>query len=266
MVIGIGGSYLGARAVIELPELPNYNLKQKDTPDIYFAGNGLSTDALLRGAGAGRRTGISPSTSSPSPAPPPSPPWPSASSRELLEKKYGKEGGRGSASTPPPTRHRGAAQGPGGRRGLRELRGARRRRRTLQRPHRRRPAAHRRGGHRHRRPDGAARRGDGALLDLRDSGQPRVAVRRRAPRALRRGQEHRAAGLLRAVLPLHGASGGSSSTARARARTARASSPPASSSPPTCTPWVSTSRRAARRCWRPSCALTRAARSVIVPV
>ena len=47
VVIGIGGSYLGARAVIELLASHNYNLKQKNTPDIYFAGNGLSTDALL---------------------------------------------------------------------------------------------------------------------------------------------------------------------------------------------------------------------------
>ena len=47
VVIGIGGSYLGARAVVELIESPNYNLKKKNTPDIYFAGNGLSTDALL---------------------------------------------------------------------------------------------------------------------------------------------------------------------------------------------------------------------------
>ena len=47
VVVGIGGSYLGARAVIELLSSPNYNLKQKNTPDIYFAGNGLSTDALL---------------------------------------------------------------------------------------------------------------------------------------------------------------------------------------------------------------------------
>ena len=47
VVIGIGGSYLGARAVIELLASPKYNLKQKNTPDIYFAGNGLSTDALL---------------------------------------------------------------------------------------------------------------------------------------------------------------------------------------------------------------------------
>ena len=47
VVIGIGGSYLGARAVIELLLSQNYNLKKKDTPDIFFAGNGLSTDALL---------------------------------------------------------------------------------------------------------------------------------------------------------------------------------------------------------------------------
>lgn len=47
VVIGIGGSYLGARAVIELLASPHYNLKQKDTPDVYFTGNGLSTDSLL---------------------------------------------------------------------------------------------------------------------------------------------------------------------------------------------------------------------------
>jgi len=47
VVIGIGGSYLGARAVIELLASPHYNIKEKNTPDIYFVGNGLSTDALL---------------------------------------------------------------------------------------------------------------------------------------------------------------------------------------------------------------------------
>ena len=46
VVIGIGGSYLGARAVIELLESNNYNLKKKNTPNIYFAGNGLSGDAM----------------------------------------------------------------------------------------------------------------------------------------------------------------------------------------------------------------------------
>ena len=47
VVVGIGGSYLGARAVIELLCSNNYNLKAKNGPDIYFAGNGLSTDAML---------------------------------------------------------------------------------------------------------------------------------------------------------------------------------------------------------------------------
>ena len=46
VVIGIGGSYLGARGVIEFLCSPNYNLKKKDTPNIYFAGNGLSSDYL----------------------------------------------------------------------------------------------------------------------------------------------------------------------------------------------------------------------------
>ena len=46
VVIGIGGSYLGARAVIEFLKSPNYNALKKDTPDIYFAGNCISADAL----------------------------------------------------------------------------------------------------------------------------------------------------------------------------------------------------------------------------
>ena len=46
VVIGIGGSYLGARGVIDCLCSPNYNLKKKDTPNVYFVGNGLSGDAL----------------------------------------------------------------------------------------------------------------------------------------------------------------------------------------------------------------------------
>ena len=46
VVIGIGGSYLGARGVIEALCSPNYNQKKKNTPNIYFAGNTLSADAL----------------------------------------------------------------------------------------------------------------------------------------------------------------------------------------------------------------------------
>lgn len=46
IVIGIGGSYLGARAAIEFLKSPHYNVKKKDTPDIYFAGNSISPSAL----------------------------------------------------------------------------------------------------------------------------------------------------------------------------------------------------------------------------
>ena len=46
VVIGIGGSYLGARAAIEFVTSPLYNNLKKDTPDIYFAGNNISPTAL----------------------------------------------------------------------------------------------------------------------------------------------------------------------------------------------------------------------------
>ena len=46
IVIGIGGSYLGARAAIELLRSPYYNNLKKDTPDIYFDGNNISPTYL----------------------------------------------------------------------------------------------------------------------------------------------------------------------------------------------------------------------------
>ena len=46
IVIGIGGSYLGARAAIELLRSPYYNNLKKDTPDIYFVGNNISPTYL----------------------------------------------------------------------------------------------------------------------------------------------------------------------------------------------------------------------------
>ena len=93
VVIGIGGSYLGARAVIELLASPNYNLKQKNTPDIYFAGNGLSTDALLELiARIGDRdfsvNVISKSGTTTEPA------VAFRIFRAMLEEKYGREGAR----------------------------------------------------------------------------------------------------------------------------------------------------------------------------
>ncbi len=46
VVIGIGGSYLGARAAIEFCTSQNYNLVSKDTPNIYFSGNSISGNSL----------------------------------------------------------------------------------------------------------------------------------------------------------------------------------------------------------------------------
>ena len=46
VVIGIGGSYLGARAAIEFLKSENYNALKKATPDIYFTGNSISSTAL----------------------------------------------------------------------------------------------------------------------------------------------------------------------------------------------------------------------------
>ena len=46
IVIGIGGSYLGARAVIEALKSSNYNLLAKKTPQIFFIGNSISPASL----------------------------------------------------------------------------------------------------------------------------------------------------------------------------------------------------------------------------
>ncbi len=46
IVIGIGGSYLGARAAIEFLKSPFYNNMKKDTPDIYYVGNNISPTYL----------------------------------------------------------------------------------------------------------------------------------------------------------------------------------------------------------------------------
>lgn len=46
LVVGIGGSYLGARAVIEFLYSPYYNQLKKDRPEIYFLGNSFSGDEI----------------------------------------------------------------------------------------------------------------------------------------------------------------------------------------------------------------------------
>lgn len=45
VLIGVGGSYLGARAAIEFLAFPG---RIKAAPDIYYAGNALSTDSIAR--------------------------------------------------------------------------------------------------------------------------------------------------------------------------------------------------------------------------
>ena len=46
VVIGIGGSYLGARAAIEFCKSSNYNLLAEDTPQIFFTGNTISSSSV----------------------------------------------------------------------------------------------------------------------------------------------------------------------------------------------------------------------------
>ncbi len=90
IVIGIGGSYLGARAAIDFLKSENYNAMKKDTPDIYYTGNSISSSALaeLVAICEGRDVSInmiskSGTTTEPAIA--------FRVFREILEKKYGKE-------------------------------------------------------------------------------------------------------------------------------------------------------------------------------
>ncbi len=94
LVVGIGGSYLGARAVIEFLRGSFYNLRRKDTPDVFFVGNNLSASYAeqiieLVGDRDFSINVISKSGTTTEPA---------VSFRfwkTLCEKKYGKEGARG---------------------------------------------------------------------------------------------------------------------------------------------------------------------------
>ncbi|WRS26518.1 glucose-6-phosphate isomerase [Oscillospiraceae bacterium MB08-C2-2] len=93
VVIGIGGSYLGARAAIEFLRSNNYNLLDKETPNIYFAGNSISPTylneiiELCKGKDISVNV-ISKSGTTTEPA------LAFRVFRELLEKRYGKEGAK----------------------------------------------------------------------------------------------------------------------------------------------------------------------------
>jgi glucose-6-phosphate isomerase len=93
IVIGIGGSYLGARAAIELLKSPFYNNLKKDTPDIYYVGNNINPTYLneVLSICEGRDISVnviskSGTTTEPALA--------FRVFRELVEKKYGKEGSK----------------------------------------------------------------------------------------------------------------------------------------------------------------------------
>ena len=94
VVIGIGGSYLGPRAAIELMQGCNHNIgKGKGNPQIYYAGNGLSTRAwnelqrLLEGKDFSIAI-ISKSGTTTEPA------IATRALRWMLERKYGTDGAR----------------------------------------------------------------------------------------------------------------------------------------------------------------------------
>lgn len=92
VVIGTGGSYLGAHGMIDFLCSPNYNLKKK--PNIYFAGHTLSSDMLtetvsLLGEDDFSVNVVSKSGRTLEPA------VAFRFFRRLLEKKYGKAGAAG---------------------------------------------------------------------------------------------------------------------------------------------------------------------------
>jgi len=94
VVIGIGGSYLGPRAAIELMQGPNHNIgKGRGNPQILFAGNSLSTRhwnelcRLLEGKDYSIAI-ISKSGTTTEPA------IATRALRWMLERKYGTEGAR----------------------------------------------------------------------------------------------------------------------------------------------------------------------------
>lgn len=94
IVIGIGGSYLGARAAIELLKSSFYNNLKKDTPEIYFVGNNINSGYLneVLSLCEGKDVSVniiskSGTTTEPAIA--------FRVFRDLLEKKYGKDGAKG---------------------------------------------------------------------------------------------------------------------------------------------------------------------------
>lgn len=93
ITIGIGGSYLGARAAIEFLNGPLYNVKTKEFPQIFFAGNTISSEyhkdllSLMEEKDFSINV-ISKSGTTTEPA------LAFRLFKDLMEKKYGKEGAK----------------------------------------------------------------------------------------------------------------------------------------------------------------------------
>lgn len=93
IVIGIGGSYLGARAAIEFLKSPLYNNLKKDTPDIYYVGNSISSTHLSEVLSLCEGKDISVNVISKS-GTTTEPALAFRIFKKLLEDKYGKEGAK----------------------------------------------------------------------------------------------------------------------------------------------------------------------------
>ena len=93
IVIGIGGSYLGAKAMIDMLHSPFYNEKQKKTPKIYYAGNNISSGYLSELVELVRDTDFSVNVISKS-GTTTEPAIAFRVFKKILEDKYGKEGAR----------------------------------------------------------------------------------------------------------------------------------------------------------------------------
>ena len=94
IVIGIGGSYLGARAAIELLRSTLYNSLAKDTPKIFFAGNSISPTYLNEVIELVKDKDFSVNIISKS-GTTTEPALAFRVFREMLEEKYGKDGAKG---------------------------------------------------------------------------------------------------------------------------------------------------------------------------
>ena len=93
IVIGIGGSYLGARAAIEFLQSTFYNNKKKDTPDIYYVGNNINPSYLQEVLAICEGKDISVNVISKS-GTTTEPALAFRVFKKLVEEKYGKEGAK----------------------------------------------------------------------------------------------------------------------------------------------------------------------------